>query len=444
MPWYNSGTVAVTNNSATVTGAGTAWADNINAGQAFIGPDGLPYEIATVVSATSITLASNYKGVTASGQAYRIMPVQGYLRDLATQAANLVLSFAAVRDGIGQGVFPGGSVGTPGFRFSGDEDTGVCRIAANILALVANGVECLRASGGGFSGTMNGGTIEGITNFSLNGSGDSFILNQYTDSSVFGGSLAGKRARGSVSTPTAVLSGDVLAGLYGYSYTGSGWSGAIGAIRIVAAENHSTPGNGTYMDFAVTGVGNTGRSVRCVMEYDAHRPNFNNVMTSGASSYRWSGGYIQTAWVVTSDERTKQDISVVPDEWLDAWGDLEWVRYKVRDAVDKKGWDAARWHIGLIAQAVRDAFIARGLDATQIGLLCYDAWEATEATYDEGGNLAHPAREAGDRWSLRYDECQAMEAAWQRREIGRQEVRITSQDAIIADLSARLQALEAA
>jgi len=43
--------------------------------------------------------------------------------------------------------------------------------------------------------------------------------------------------------------------------------------------------------------------------------------------------------------------------------------------------------------------------------------------------------EAGNRWGLRYDECQAMEAAWQRRELARK-------DAAIADLSARLAILE--
>ena len=41
---------------------------------------------------------------------------------------------------------------------------------------------------------------------------------------------------------------------------------------------------------------------------------------------------------------------------------------------------------GVIAQQVRDAFIAHGLDGTDYGLLCYDEWDAiwTEVQTNEG------------------------------------------------------------
>ena len=57
-------------------------------------------------------------------------------------------------------------------------------------------------------------------------------------------------------------------------------------------------------------------------------------------------------------------------------------------------------------------------------------------TYDEeeieeqvptGGTVV--VREAGDLWSIRPDECSAMEAAWQRREIARQAARIAALEA---------------
>ncbi|MDZ7893626.1 MAG: hypothetical protein U5M50_00945 [Sphingobium sp.] len=38
-------------------------------------------------------------------------------------------------------------------------------------------------------------------------------------------------------------------------------------------------------------------------------------------------------------------------------------------------------------------------------------------------------REAGDLWSIRPDECAAIEAAWQRREIARQDARIAALEA---------------
>src|SRR3546814_4573132 len=68
MPWYKTGTVSVTNGSVNVVGAGTAFIENVLAGDAFRGPDDRVYEVAAVVSATQLTLASNYGGATAAGQ----------------------------------------------------------------------------------------------------------------------------------------------------------------------------------------------------------------------------------------------------------------------------------------------------------------------------------------------------------------------------------------
>ena len=146
-------------------------------------------------------------------------------------------------------------------------------------------------------------------------------------------------------------------------------------------------------------------------------PGADNTQTLGSASLRWSTIFAGTGTINTSDERSKRDISAIPDDWLDAWGDVEWCRYKFIEG--------NRWHTGLVAQQVRDAFAARDLDATKIGLLCFDEWEATPeiaAVKDDEGNANlpnQPARPAGDRWGLRYDECQAMEAAWVRRELGR-------------------------
>lgn len=84
MPWLRNGTVSVTNGSTSVTGVNAAFDANSRVGDAFIGPDGLSYEIANVASPTVISILPPYKGATVSGAAYAIMPVQGYdklLRD---------------------------------------------------------------------------------------------------------------------------------------------------------------------------------------------------------------------------------------------------------------------------------------------------------------------------------------------------------------------------
>ncbi|MGX9144969.1 tail fiber domain-containing protein [Mesorhizobium sp. 128a] len=155
-------------------------------------------------------------------------------------------------------------------------------------------------------------------------------------------------------------------------------------------------------------------------------PGADNAHTNGSAALRWSTVYAGTGTINTSDEREKQQIGVIPDEWLDAWADVQWQRYKWNEAVERKG-SSARWHVGLIAQHVRDAFSARRLDAFEIGLLCYDEWEAVEAVIsEEDGTVITPAIEAGNRFGVRHDQAQALEAAWQRREIGRLRQALTS------------------
>jgi hypothetical protein len=143
-------------------------------------------------------------------------------------------------------------------------------------------------------------------------------------------------------------------------------------------------------------------------------PGANNTTSLGTASLRWSEVFAANGTINTSDEADKQQIGAIPDEWLDAWGDVQWSRFKWNDAVQSKG-NGARWHVGLIAQRVRDAFAARGLDAQEIGLLCYDEWDDQYGT-DETGALVLIAA-AGSRWGIRYDEAQALEAAWVRRAV---------------------------
>ena len=57
MSWYDSGSVAVTNGSTTVTGTGTNFITGAQAGEAFYGPDDKLYEIASITSATALVLA---------------------------------------------------------------------------------------------------------------------------------------------------------------------------------------------------------------------------------------------------------------------------------------------------------------------------------------------------------------------------------------------------
>lgn len=73
MSQYIGGSVSVTSGSNTITGTSTAWLTEVSAGDLFtVNSTGITYEIASVVSDTSLTLTSTYQGTTASGASYTI------------------------------------------------------------------------------------------------------------------------------------------------------------------------------------------------------------------------------------------------------------------------------------------------------------------------------------------------------------------------------------
>lgn len=140
MAWYRTGTVAVTNGSATVTGTSTQWVSAAKTGDAIHLPDGRIYEILTINSNTSITLASNYLGTTASGQGYAIQPTRGVVQNVYDLLVSYMSSLSAQQDGPLSGRFGDGTASTPGITFLSDQDTGLYRPSANQLAAATSGV----------------------------------------------------------------------------------------------------------------------------------------------------------------------------------------------------------------------------------------------------------------------------------------------------------------
>lgn len=122
---YSTGTVTVTNGSPTVTGSGTAWVGVLHAGWLMKLPDGQHYTIATVDSATQVTLADNYQGSGASGAAYRAVPTGAVALDLQTSVDALISDYGDVKDNAGAGKFANGSNAEPSIRGASDQDTGI-------------------------------------------------------------------------------------------------------------------------------------------------------------------------------------------------------------------------------------------------------------------------------------------------------------------------------
>ena len=158
-------------------------------------------------------------------------------------------------------------------------------------------------------------------------------------------------------------------------------------------------------------------------------PNSDNNIDLGSAQSRWKQLYAGTTTISTSDERLKDNIESIPDAVLDAWGEVGWYQYQFKDSIEEKGESRARLHTGAIAQRIESIFESHGLDANKYGLLCYDAWDAEPEEHDEDGNITQEAREAGNRYSLRYEEALAMEAAYQRRRADKLEKRIARLEA---------------
>jgi hypothetical protein len=125
-------------------------------------------------------------------------------------------------------------------------------------------------------------------------------------------------------------------------------------------------------------------------------PGDDNATSLGASSLRWSVVYAGTGTINTSDAREKQQIRSLSDAENAVAVRLKSLikAFKFNDAVQAKG-DAARIHVGVIAQEVIAAFEAEGLDANRYAIVCYDEWEAEED------------RPAGNRYGVRYEELLA-------------------------------------
>ena len=175
-----------------------------------------------------------------------------------------------------------------------------------------------------------------------------------------------------------------------------------------------------------------------VMIWDGARncyPALDNQQPLGLASNRFSTIHLGSSPTVTSDEREKPLIEEIPQEWLDAWGSVEWCRFKYR------GDDL--WHIGLVAQRVHAAFAAKNIDAFELGLCRLSTWDEIcipEMKFNKEGENVPTGKQivervSGDRWSLCYEECLALDAAFQGRE------RLRAR-AARADLEARIVALE--
>jgi hypothetical protein len=137
-----------------------------------------------------------------------------------------------------------------------------------------------------------------------------------------------------------------------------------------------------------------------------------NAIQFGSGGYRFTALYAVNGTIQTSDRNEKQDIEDLTEAELKVAKKIKPLikKFKFKDAVAKKG-DAARIHIGVIAQEIEDAFASEGLDANKYGMFCEDSWYEVNGQKapkpEEPFTAETPNAVKVTRKGVRYDELLA-------------------------------------
>lgn len=153
-------------------------------------------------------------------------------------------------------------------------------------------------------------------------------------------------------------------------------AGSFDSFKIKGKLIGATPGaENTQLVFSILKNGVLTESVM-VHEVGALAPVIDNTVSCGLGSYRWTVVYAATGTINTSDGNQKQDTETlnVAEKRVAARIKGLIKKFRFKDAVTAKG-DNARIHVGVIAQDVKAAFEAEGLDATKYGMFCSDTLE---------------------------------------------------------------------
>lgn len=170
------------------------------------------------------------------------------LTGLATNATTLATAYSAAS----LVVVPKSTSGFSLAIASGTGDAPQLQVSANGAAA---GDLLIQPYGGnvGIGTSSPGGTLH------LVAASANFLMNQYSADGV-GPAAALAKSRGTTGSPSAVLTGDSLAIFSGGGYNASSIVYNKVAIQMYAAENWTTTANGSYMTFATTATGATGRT----------------------------------------------------------------------------------------------------------------------------------------------------------------------------------------
>jgi len=331
-------------------------------------------------------------------------------------------TLAVTRGGTGQNSYSNGQllIGNS----SGGLSKATMTAGNNITITNGNGAIEISAAGGGgggtvqsvgVSGTPNGLTLTTSTNSAITTTGTILLGGSVNVSTIGAGVLAvshgGTGSSSLSSAGIATTSGsNTFSGSTTFSAVVNVNNGIVSTAYNFTATNESIFGSSGLVSISVGG------SARIDVTTSEFTPDGDNNMNLGSASKRWIQVYAVNSSINTSDANSKQDIADLDDAEKRVAVRIKGLikKFRFKDAVVEKG-AGARIHVGVIAQEVRDAFTAEGLDAHRYGLFCSDTWweREEEVEYLPTGEMrlktviyktpTEGAREV-TRLGVRYDE----------------------------------------
>ena len=174
-------------------------------------------------------------------------------------------------------------------------------------------------------------------------------------------------------------------------FNGTGTNGAY--VTIYDAANAATRGyigygatlsGGALSEMVVRAQGELVFMVQGLLawKFDSSRnllPLVDNFCSLGDGSFRPSVLYAATGSINTSDERLKTPLRPLTSAELAAGLEIAKLGpgvFQFLDAVEEKGADRARLHVGYTVQSVIAIMQKHGLDPARYAFICYDRWDA--------------------------------------------------------------------
>lgn len=219
--------------------------------------------------------------------------------------------------------------------------------------------------------------------------------------------IRGNSCNGTLSSRGSSQLGDAFYVGFG-GHDGNDWVGLKASIRFAPSEGFSATATGAGIAFSTTATGTTNRVDRWnISNAGVMYPGADNAYSIGNSSMRVSAVYAANGAIQTSDARLKSEVRKFTDNEIAAAkllsqeiGIYSWLAKQAEEGED------AREHIGLTVQRAIEIMESCGLDPMHYGFICHDEWEEEDIIigYEDDVNPIMGKKEAGDRYSFRYDQ----------------------------------------